>query len=105
MINEPPAIDAAPPTPLDVKLHTLWTTEPRWTTADLSKITCPALITAGDHDLVRTEHTVALQKAIPHAELAILPGSGHSVPHDDAPHWDEMVLRFLTKPAPPPRAK
>ena len=48
----------------------------------------PALVVAGDHDIIRTEHTLALAQAIPGAELAILPNAGHGVVLEDAPRFN-----------------
>jgi pimeloyl-ACP methyl ester carboxylesterase len=43
---------------------------------DIQAIQSPALIINGDADVVRVEHALALSRALPHAQLAILPG-GH----------------------------
>jgi pimeloyl-ACP methyl ester carboxylesterase len=40
-------------------------------------ITAPALVMAGDADVVRPEHAVELARLLPHARLAILPGTDH----------------------------
>jgi len=44
--------------------------------ADLQAIQAPALVINGDAEVVRAEHALALSQALPHAQLAILPG-GH----------------------------
>ena len=38
-------------------------------------IQAPALVVDGDHDVVRVEHALALSRLLPHARLAILPGT------------------------------
>jgi pimeloyl-ACP methyl ester carboxylesterase len=43
---------------------------------DIASIQAPALIIAGDHDVVRPEHAVEMYRAMRHATLVILPG-GH----------------------------
>ncbi len=43
---------------------------------DIASIHAPALIIAGDHDVVRPEHAVEMYRAMQHATLVILPG-GH----------------------------
>jgi pimeloyl-ACP methyl ester carboxylesterase len=43
---------------------------------DIASINAPALIIAGDHDVVRPEHAVEMYRAMQHATLVILPG-GH----------------------------
>jgi pimeloyl-ACP methyl ester carboxylesterase len=44
--------------------------------ADIKSIKAPALIIAGDHDVLTPEHAVEMYRQIPHAQLAIFPG-GH----------------------------
>ena len=44
--------------------------------ADIRAIQAPALVINSDAEVVRTEHALALSHALPHAQLAILPG-GH----------------------------
>jgi pimeloyl-ACP methyl ester carboxylesterase len=43
---------------------------------EIASIQAPALIIAGDHDVVRPEHAVEMYRAMQHATLVILPG-GH----------------------------
>jgi hypothetical protein len=44
--------------------------------ADIQAIQAPALIINGHAEVVRAEHGLSLSRALPHAQLAILPG-GH----------------------------
>jgi pimeloyl-ACP methyl ester carboxylesterase len=44
--------------------------------ADIQAIQAPALVINADAEVVRVEHALALSHALPHAQLAILPG-GH----------------------------
>jgi pimeloyl-ACP methyl ester carboxylesterase len=46
-----------------------------WKDEDLASIKAPALIIAGDKDIVTPEHSVKMSKVIPNAELMIVPGS------------------------------
>ncbi len=85
------------------RLRKLWLSEPKWTTKDLATIKSPSLILAGDHDLVRTQHTVEMAAAIPGAELAILPHAGHEVSVEDPARWNAAVLAFLNEA--PPKAE
>ena len=43
--------------------------------ADMQSIKVPVLFMAGDHDVITTEHTVAMSKLVPGAGLTILPGT------------------------------
>jgi len=46
-----------------------------WKDEDLASIKSPALIIAGDKDVVLPEHTVKMSQIIPRAQLLILPGT------------------------------
>jgi pimeloyl-ACP methyl ester carboxylesterase len=46
-----------------------------WKEQDIKSIKAPALIVTGDHDLVLPEHAVEMSRVMPHARLAILPGT------------------------------
>ncbi len=52
--------------------------EPHITTGQLKKISCPALVIGGDHDVIRPEHTMLIAQSISESYLWILPDSGHS---------------------------
>jgi len=41
---------------------------------DIPGIQSPAFVVNGDAEAVRTEHAMALARALPHTQLAILPG-------------------------------
>lgn len=48
--------------------------------ADLERIDVPALVLGGDQDyLSRPEDAVRTYRALPHGELAIVPGTGHEI--------------------------
>ncbi len=79
------------------KIIAMWRTQPRWALADLRTIRAKTLVVAGEHDLIRRDHTEQLASAIPGAELWIVPGATHSVMVD---RWDIVnprVLGFLSK--------
>jgi pimeloyl-ACP methyl ester carboxylesterase len=42
---------------------------------EMKSIKAPTLIMAGDHDVITTEHTIEMSKAIPGARVSILPGT------------------------------
>lgn len=53
----------------------------------------PTLVIAGDRDAVTLDHTLALFRGIPNAQLCIVPNEGHgALPK-------ETLLNFLTAPA------
>jgi pimeloyl-ACP methyl ester carboxylesterase len=47
-----------------------------WSDDTIRSITMPALVIAGDKDVIRPEHTLQLYRILPDAQLCILPG-GH----------------------------
>ena len=76
-------------------------TEPTLTTTDLSAITVPTLVMAGDDDLIRLDHTCALYEALPAGQLSILPGSSHAVPLERPADVARIVGDFLAADVPP----
>ena len=48
-----------------------------WTADDLRALTAPTLLIIGDTDFVRVEHAAEMQRLIPGARLAALPGTTH----------------------------
>jgi pimeloyl-ACP methyl ester carboxylesterase len=58
-------------------------------------IAAPALVICGDADVVRPEHAVALTRLLPHAQLAILPGTDHMKLMTRADWLVPMIDAFL----------
>lgn len=74
-----------------------------WPPEVIRSIEAPTLVMNGDADVTRPEHAVELFRLLPHAQLAVLPGTDHAniVAHAD---WRvAMIEAFLD--APPPKAK
>lgn len=64
---------------------------------DLAKINLPVLVLAGDHDIVSLEETNRIVRAIPKAQLLILPGTGHTT-FQSRPTWlNPILLDFLDR--------
>ena len=80
------------------KVIELWRTQPQYTEAELAKIQARVLVVAGEHDVVRRDHTEALAKAIPHATLWVVPGASHSVMQEQPDLVNRRVLEFLEQP-------
>jgi pimeloyl-ACP methyl ester carboxylesterase len=59
------------------KAYEVWASEPTMTLEDLSRITMPTLILAGDDEPFTSEHTFSMYEALPHGRLAIVPGTSH----------------------------
>ncbi|MBK7368745.1 MAG: alpha/beta hydrolase [Candidatus Eisenbacteria bacterium] len=75
----------------------LWRTQPRWTTADLGRIRARVLVCAGEHDLIRRDHTESIARAIPGAKLWIVPGASHGAMLEKPELVNPRVLRFLAE--------
>jgi pimeloyl-ACP methyl ester carboxylesterase len=79
------------------KILAMWRNEPRFTTAELGSIRAKTMICAGEHDVVRQDHTEALAHAIPNATLWIVPGASHSVMIEKPELVNARVLDFLAR--------
>lgn len=82
----------------DLKLAHLLSYEPHISPAQLATIKCPTLVIAGDHDVIRTTHSLLIAASIPNSYLWILPGSGHSTPIYFAEEFNKTVSGFFSKP-------
>jgi pimeloyl-ACP methyl ester carboxylesterase len=58
-------------------------------------IGAPTLVMVGDSDVVLPEHAVALARLLPHAQLAVLPGTDHMAMMTRTDWLVTMVNRFL----------
>jgi pimeloyl-ACP methyl ester carboxylesterase len=82
----------------ELKLTQMLLDEPHIPLEALEKISAPTLILAGDHDVIRDEHTLAIYHHIPHSQLAIFPNATHMIPYDDPDVFNETVERFFATP-------
>jgi pimeloyl-ACP methyl ester carboxylesterase len=64
--------------------------------AELADITAWTLVLAADDDLVRLEHTLALYRGIPHSELAVVPGTSHTLLLEKPELCVRLAREFLT---------
>jgi pimeloyl-ACP methyl ester carboxylesterase len=65
---------------------------------ELSKIKIPVLIMSADDDLFRTEHILEIYRALPNANLVVLPGATHFALREDPKMFNYLVERFLINP-------
>ncbi|HVZ64375.1 MAG TPA: alpha/beta hydrolase [Lacunisphaera sp.] len=84
----------------DWKLFLLDWREPNIPAAALQRVTCPALIICGDHDLISLEHTVEIYRSLPHAALWIVPNSGHATLREHADDFNRVVDGFFNSAHP-----
>ena len=66
---------------------------------ELASIGAPMLIVVGDRDFVRVEHAVDAFRAIPGAELAVIPDAGHFTLYSEPERVIPIVQYFFEKPA------
>ena len=69
--------------------------EPTLTAKDLATIPCRTLVMLGDDDEVRLEHGVTLYRALPDAELAVMPGTSHGLLVEKPDLCNTMLVDFL----------
>lgn len=94
-----PAADRnKPETKRSIRTTQLMLDEPHIDVRALQVIKAPTLIMAGDHDLIRDEHTLQIFHHIPNSQLAIFPGSTHAVSYDHPELFNATVERFFSQP-------
>ena len=79
------------------KVFRMWKTLPRFTPAELGSIRTRVMICAGEHDLIRRDHSKALAGAIPRAKLWIVPRASHSAMFEQPALVNARVLEFLAR--------
>ncbi|HEY1455253.1 MAG TPA: alpha/beta hydrolase [Candidatus Dormibacteraeota bacterium] len=77
------------------KLARMHLIEPTLTAADLGAIRCRTLLAFADDDQVTLEHAIALYRALPEAELAIIPGTSHGLLVEKAVLCNSILIDFL----------
>jgi pimeloyl-ACP methyl ester carboxylesterase len=81
-----------------LKVMQLLTDEPHIDASALEAITAPTLVLAGDHDLIRDEHTLEIYHHLPNSQLAIFPNATHMVPYDQPALFNATVEMFFRTP-------
>ena len=74
----------------------LMVNDPNVKPEELSRIQNKTLVIAGDHDMIKDQHTRLIAQSIPGAELCILQGN-HFIANKNPLSFNEAVLRFLRK--------
>lgn len=82
----------------EVKLLQMALAEPHIDPRALEAITVPTLVLAGDHDIIRDEHTLDIYHHLPNGELCIFPGATHAIPYDDPASFNAVVDHFFQTP-------
>jgi pimeloyl-ACP methyl ester carboxylesterase len=66
-----------------------------WSPDQLKAIRAPTLVIAGDRDIVRPEHAVAMYRWLPDASLCMLPGTDHLAIVQQPEILHHVIERFL----------
>lgn len=85
----------------DWKIFLLDVFQPNIPLPALRRIMAPALIVAGDRDVITLEHTVAIYRHLRRARLWIVPNSGHATLQEHAAEFNQQVEAFLAAKAIP----
>jgi len=83
------------------KAITLFATEPTLSCDDLATIKAPVLVMSGDDDVVKLSHTCSMYESFRNAQLAIVPGTSHSLLKERNKLSTGMIRTFLTGDLPP----
>jgi pimeloyl-ACP methyl ester carboxylesterase len=82
---------------VNAKLTRMNWQEPTLSASELSGITARTLVMIGDDDEVTLEHAVAMYRALPNAELAVVPGTSHGLLHENPALCNTTIVEFLTR--------
>jgi pimeloyl-ACP methyl ester carboxylesterase len=80
-----------------VALNQMMIDQPNIPYANLKRIKCHVLVMAGDHDIIKPEHTLKIFQSIPGASLCIFPDSHHGICQQHPELFNETVLTFFKK--------
>lgn len=75
----------------------LMVNQPNIRPEQLSKISCPVLVLAGEKDMIQESHTRLIAESLPNAQLKIYPGCGHFIFGQAETEVAEDILCFLNK--------
>ena len=81
----------------EIALNKMMLYQPQIPFSALKKISCPVLVMAGDHDVIKPGHTLKIFQSLPVAELCIFPDSNHGVCQQRPELFNATVLRFFKK--------
>ncbi|MDO7851484.1 alpha/beta hydrolase [Hymenobacter sp. CA1UV-4] len=79
----------------DWKVFCLDVFQPNIPLAALRRVQVPAFIIAGDRDVIRPEHTVAIYQSLPRAWLWLVPDSGHATLQEHADEFNRKTDEFF----------
>jgi len=92
---DPAEVEMPIPVETRRRLLAMWLEGPALRLDDLAHVAPPVLVVAADRDMITLDHTVAIFRSLPAAQLAIIPGVGHDVPRTDPDLVATVIERFL----------
>jgi pimeloyl-ACP methyl ester carboxylesterase len=98
-LQELRAGETAKPATIEEKLAHLWLTSPTITELNvglLAEINQPVLVISGDRDDIKLEHTLEIFRALPHAELCVLPNTDHATFSGRSDWLNPIIGHFLS---------
>jgi len=78
------------------KIKRMWLNEPRIAPQDLARIRAPTLVMSGDNDWIKLEHTIDLFRAVPGAQLCVVPGTTHLLLLEKPELVNRLIIDFLS---------
>lgn len=79
-------------------VNLLWGAEPDFAPAQLGSIKAPVMVAAGEYDeVIKREHTEALERLIPGSQLTILPNASFFAMWQQPEAFNKAVLNFLAE--------
>lgn len=82
---------------MDYRLKVLLLTEPHIDPETLKNIKAPTLVMAGQHDVIKENHTKLIAEKIPNSKLVIFKGAGHEAPEEISELFNKTVLNFFNQ--------
>lgn len=79
------------------EMSKMWTTSPTFTTSNLGTIQADTLVINGDHDDMGLDHVLSLYKALPNAQLFIVPDGTHYALEEKPELINSVILNFLNE--------
>jgi pimeloyl-ACP methyl ester carboxylesterase len=77
------------------KLIAAWRSGPGHALNDLASIAAPTLVLVGDDDIITVDHAAAIQREIPGAQLAVVPGTDPLLQYEKPDLVNRILLDFL----------
>lgn len=77
------------------QLIQLMAEHPRLEFSQLHQISAQTLVMAGSRDMITTEHTRAIARAIPNASLVIVPGANHFGIYQQSDIYNQIIEKYL----------